>query len=123
MAVSGPAQKVQQHAEETLTMTNGIDENGRGAVPPWLEVLETDVLELVAKTLRIREGELTPDSDLADYGENSLYITRIMSNISAFYGIQLPSTLYFEANNLRELCLLIAERHADRLAEFYRVSL
>lgn len=89
---------------------------------PWHAAFEADVLRLVSEALKVRNDELTLDSDMADYGEGSIYVTTVMANVSTYLGLSISPAIYFEASSLRELCQLIGERHTDALADFYRIT-
>lgn len=91
--------------------------------PSWHDAFEADVLRLVGDALKLRNSELTLDSDMSDYVDGSIHVVAIVNNLSRFYGLSIPPAIYFEADGLRDLCLILRERHLNELVGFYRETM
>ncbi|HEJ3362315.1 TPA: acyl carrier protein [Pseudomonas aeruginosa] len=91
--------------------------------PSWYNAFEADVLRLVGDALKLRDSELTLDSDMSDFVDGSIHVVAIVNKLSKFYNLSIPPAIYFEVNILRDLCLVLRERHSNELVEFYKRSL
>ena len=63
-----------------------------------------EIIEMIAKQLKVDVSEITPDTDiLDDLGADSLDVVEILMSIEDTYGITIPDD---EVQNLRTINLL-----------------
>ncbi|HDR9512066.1 TPA: alpha/beta hydrolase fold domain-containing protein [Burkholderia cepacia] len=85
----------------------------------WKDLLEREVLNLVAGILKIPGENLDPHEDLINYGADSIFVTAIMARISELCGASIAPTVFFEARNVADLSKILSARYKKSIKERY----
>lgn len=78
-----------------------------GGVPAT--AVEKVLIERLAEELRVPAARIDPDADLAEYGIDSIVVTRLTQRLEEEFG-PLPKTIFFRYRNLAQLAGHLAER-------------
>jgi acyl transferase domain-containing protein/SAM-dependent methyltransferase len=80
-----------------------------------LSAAEDYLKAVLAEELRIPVERISASEALEAYGIESVMVMKLSRRLEVDFG-ELPRTLFFEYQNLRELAAYFAHRHADKLA-------
>ncbi|SOD99165.1 non-ribosomal peptide synthetase [Spirosoma fluviale] len=70
--------------------------------------------ELIAQATKLPVSQVRPDEAFEQYGIDSVMILTLNEELEGYFG-ELPKTLFFEFQNLRELTDYFVDHHADGL--------
>jgi polyketide synthase PksN len=81
-----------------------------------LENIEAALRHAVAELLRLRLEDVELETDLSEYGLDSISLTELANMLNRRYGLELVPTLFFEHGNLVSLARYLHDEHHAVLA-------
>lgn len=81
--------------------------------------LESDILSIVSKVLKMPLSQIDPTVSLSSYGVDSIAITELMVQISRFLKVSIAPTTFFEAKNYEELIAILSSRYSKEIEAHY----
>lgn len=108
-----------KHAEEngTVDLINkvrvGNDNN---------EMLIQDIKNIISEILKIQPQKITMTSDFADFGFDSISLTKFANLISRFYQIKLRPDVFFNYPTVEKLCQHMNTKYSYILSRYYYVD-
>jgi 3-oxoacyl-(acyl-carrier-protein) synthase/SAM-dependent methyltransferase/acyl carrier protein len=94
-----------------------IDEQGR-----LFEQVKASLLQEVSKFIKVKLGTLRPDSELSEYGFDSISFTTLARVLNDAYGLDLMPTIFFEHPTLSDLARHLVENHRAMFAARFAPS-
>ncbi len=88
-----------------------------------LEKIKSDLLKEVSKILKINESDIDIESDLSDFGFDSITFTQFSNKINDLYKININPSIFFEYQTLQSFSKCIIESYSDKLHEFYGTTI
>lgn len=88
----------------------------------YKENLIEDITALVSKCLSIPLNQLELDSDLEDFGMDSISIHEISMEIEKLYPISIEPGLFFDLRTIQALSDYLETAYPTELAQHYQVS-
>ncbi|MHB8522439.1 MAG: beta-ketoacyl synthase N-terminal-like domain-containing protein [Limisphaerales bacterium] len=100
-------------------------------VPPALPVdaeaheaaLLADLKRLVSKVLRLDPAVLESDTDMSEYGFDSITFTSLAGEVNAAFGLEITPAALFEYTTLQAFAGHLLDKHGDKLAARYATQL
>lgn len=71
--------------------------------PEWKIKLDNEIKKIISETLKINFSKIKSDSDLSNYGIDSIVVGDIHSKIEKFLGYSVPATLLLENETLNDV--------------------
>ncbi|HVI43221.1 MAG TPA: SDR family NAD(P)-dependent oxidoreductase, partial [Chitinophaga sp.] len=75
------------------------------------------IMELVASLLGMSIDSLSPDTDLSEYGFDSLTYTELASYVEEEYNISVTPTLFFRYTDIRKIATYLQHNYPDSLGK------
>ncbi|MEQ9367254.1 MAG: SDR family NAD(P)-dependent oxidoreductase [Leptospirales bacterium] len=91
---------------------SGLDGGSRELV----RIAEAYLISEMAREFKIPGSRIRPKAPLQNYGIDSVLITKFNATLGRVFG-ELPKTLFFQYQTVRELAGYFADLHGDRLRE------
>lgn len=79
-----------------------------------------ELTEISMSILKLNEKIIDPDTDLSQYGLNSINFTDFTNRINRKFSIRLTPALFFEYTTLRSLSEYISEEYEEVLKEYFK---
>lgn len=86
------------------------------------EDITNDLIEILSKTLKIKNHKVYAEENLANYGVDSIMATEFINKLSRRYKITLSATILFEERNLSGLAKVLEKRFNKQIAEIYNAE-
>jgi acyl transferase domain-containing protein/aryl carrier-like protein len=81
--------------------------------------VELELGEQIGELLKLSPERILPRQNLADYGFDSIQMSRWARQISRHYGIEITPAVFFSHPSLSRVVEYLLEHHGDRLRAFY----
>jgi polyketide synthase PksN len=102
-----------QKNNERSAFTTGMDTGS------LLARVETDLMLAISKLLKVKLENIDADTELNEYGFDSITFTQLANKINELYELELTPTIFFEYSTLHSIAAyLIAEHQAVFAAQF-----
>ncbi len=85
----------------------------------FLPELLPDLINTIAKILKVDEREVDPEEDVSDYGLDSITITEFANQVNDLFDLEITPALLFEFSSLLEFAQFLISEHPDQLAQRY----
>jgi len=86
----------------------------------WQSYLRNDLLNLVAKILKLKPEEINPSTSIADLGLDSLSATEFNNLMQNQYKIKISPTIFFECNTIDDFQSYLINRHSSQFQAYYQ---
>ncbi|MDM5182305.1 phosphopantetheine-binding protein, partial [Massilia sp. DJPM01] len=73
--------------------------------------LATVLLQLVSSLIKVKPEDIDLDSELSEYGFDSISLTELANKLNQEYGLELMPTLFFEHGTVSSLATYLVEAH------------
>lgn len=83
------------------------------APAPSAEVVQNKVVELLASYLKVESVEIDVDKQFMSYGLDSINAVTLIGDIEDWLDVELPTTLLWDCNCIRELALYVVDNHSE----------
>jgi polyketide synthase PksN len=111
-------QKLLATTDSTPTVTKLVSPRTDSAA--GIEGLQDKVLALlmrsVSKLLKVKLEDIDPDTELIEYGFDSITLTQFGNTFNQEYQLELTPTVFFEHTTLRSFARYLIENHRDAFA-------
>lgn len=81
--------------------------------------VELELGEQIGELLKLSPDRILPRQNLADYGFDSIQMSRWARQISRHYGIEITPAVFFSHPSLSQVVEYLLAHHGDRLRAFY----
>ncbi|MGP1682269.1 MAG: SDR family NAD(P)-dependent oxidoreductase, partial [Giesbergeria sp.] len=86
------------------------------------EKLQGMLIQLIGEQLKLSADDIDVDSELSEFGFDSITLTGFGNELNARYGLQLSPTSFFEHPTVKQLAQYLASEHAGPLARHFRAD-
>lgn len=84
------------------------------------QCIEWDLKDHVVNLLKISRDKLDRETNLVDFGFDSIGLTQFAEVLNSFYEIEITPALFFGHSNLEKLTQYFLEEHIDKMQRFYQ---
>ena len=81
-----------------------------------------DLTKHLSQILKIKNDKLDLDTNLADFGLDSLSLGEFSKVLTEDYGINIVPTTFFNYGTIRKLSRYLAEEYEQKLEQFYKLG-
>ncbi|WP_373890127.1 beta-ketoacyl synthase N-terminal-like domain-containing protein [Massilia sp. DJPM01] len=92
--------EVPQTAPQTAPQTGALQDQVQAAL-----------LQLVSSLIKVKPEDIDLDSELSEYGFDSISLTELANKLNQEYGLELMPTLFFEHGTVSSLATYLVEAH------------
>jgi polyketide synthase PksN len=75
------------------------------------------LVEEISTILKLRPTDLDPDSELTDFGFDSITLTEFAAHLNSEYDLEISPTLFFECPTIRALAIYLAATYAQHFLQ------
>src|SRR5499427_3554159 len=93
-----------------------------GSAGDLLDKVQSALIQLVCGQLKVKAEDIDLDSELSEYGFDSISFTQFTNYLNERYRLELTPTIVFEYPTLGKLAHHLVERHGDVLAAQFAPS-
>jgi acyl transferase domain-containing protein/methionyl-tRNA formyltransferase/acyl carrier protein len=93
-------------------------DDGQGAVPAeLLGEIQQSLIEAICETMKLKAEDLDVESELSEYGFDSITFTELANRLNGRYGLELTPTIFFEYPSIGGFAQYLAEEHRGAVAQ------
>jgi acyl transferase domain-containing protein/NAD(P)-dependent dehydrogenase (short-subunit alcohol dehydrogenase family)/acyl carrier protein/SAM-dependent methyltransferase len=94
------------------------------AVAPvdWRDRLESDLVAMVSELLKVKPGEVSLDSNLSEFGFDSISLKALADRVNARFGLDLMPSIFFSHASLLAFKLHLASEHGAAIKRSYEAA-
>jgi thioesterase domain-containing protein/acyl carrier protein len=107
--------------ESGATVEIPLEENARDQ--ELYTLLKNDLLQMVIRTLRIKEEIFSYDVEMTEFGFDSISLGQFFRDISERYSIELNPSIFFEYPTFNALSQYLSEEYKDQMAKHFQKDL
>jgi acyl carrier protein len=96
-----------------------LNENGRVDMDTAsiLERIQTALIQSISKQLKIKAQEIDAETELSDFGFDSISLTAFSNTLNHTYGLELSPTIFFEHSTIKSFAEYLTGEHAKLFAK------
>ena len=84
--------------------------------------IKADVVSTLSALLKVDSQALDPQTNLVDFGMDSVLLNELTQSLNTAYGIDLVPSVFFSYGTIEKLTQHLAQSHSDVLTPFYETS-
>lgn len=107
------------YPQDSNTSNSSGEFDSRHSNFDYASQLESDILSIASKVLKLPLNQIDPLVSLSSYGVDSIAITELMVQISRFLKVSIAPTTFFEAKNYEELINILSSRYSKEIETYY----
>ncbi|WP_187696013.1 type I polyketide synthase, partial [Priestia megaterium] len=107
---------------ETPTITHSIGQGRRLEMRGFTleQCLEWDMKDLISQILKVSCDKLDVETNLADFGFESVSLSEFATSLTQHYGIEISPTLFFGNSTIKSLVQYFGVEYGDVIQRFYQ---
>lgn len=79
-----------------------------------------DIKKIVCSVIRITEEKIGLNDNFADFGFDSISLSRLSDEISGYFGIKITANIFFNYPNINKLSKYLMNKYKDKIADGYK---
>ncbi len=87
------------------------------------DLLEKDLLQMIIKIVRVKQESFTHDTNLTEYGFDSINLAQLFRELSNRYTIDLAPAVFFEYPTFSALSQYLCDEYKGQLIEYYQLNI
>ncbi|WP_052700200.1 beta-ketoacyl synthase N-terminal-like domain-containing protein [Methylocucumis oryzae] len=99
------------HPQALMTMNNPPEPNHNVLSDKLINVL----LAQIATMMKFELADLDPDTDISEYGYDSISFTELANQLNQRYQLDLAPTVFFEQTSVKQLAQYLSQHYSERL--------
>ena len=105
----------QKVEHEAPTLSSKVHINGN----VLLEQIEDTLTDMIAELLKVKKEDIDPDSDLKEYGFDSIALTQLSNRLNDQFDLETTPALFFEYSTVKSFVDYLLTTCSDRIASHY----
>jgi acyl transferase domain-containing protein/thioesterase domain-containing protein/acyl carrier protein/phosphohistidine swiveling domain-containing protein/SAM-dependent methyltransferase len=106
-----------RYPSASLTLGKGRRKEMRGF--SIAQCIEYDLKEHISNLLKISLDQLHSETNLADFGFDSILLAQFADLLSEFYGMDLSPSIFFGGSTIEKLVHYFLKKHTEVMEQFY----
>jgi len=87
------------------------------------ERVQTAIVALTSELLKVKPSDLNPEAEVAEFGFDSVTITRLADRLSGLYGVSVNSSRFFDHPTIAGFARYLCEAFGPALRQHYGITL
>ncbi|MCX7921058.1 MAG: SDR family NAD(P)-dependent oxidoreductase [Clostridia bacterium] len=101
------------HSEKASKDSNMVAGSGTESL---MDKVQADLMQMVSKALKVKLNDIEPDTELNEYGFDSITFTEFANKLNDQYKLDLTPTIFFEYTTLHSLVKHLVEEYRSAFA-------
>ncbi|WP_394832292.1 SDR family NAD(P)-dependent oxidoreductase [Pendulispora rubella] len=87
-----------------------------------LDKVQQNLIQVICEATKLRAGDLDVESELSEYGFDSISFTDLANRLNQRYGLGLTPTIFFEYSSIGSFAKYLVDEHRDAVARQFTIS-